>query len=328
MLNKLISDIAIAKQKAKGQPAAAPEYITPLAGSGAVAGVEPSVTVDEETGQVYAINAYVEEVASGFDAPVRAYPKTLGLLLLGILGTVKSTQVAEGTNHTHVFTVDPKSQDTPWFTLWGNIEKEEIASTDAKLSELEISFEGNKPLECAATFAAIGVEFGKKRPAGGTGMAGLKYFTPAGCEIKLDVAGQSLEARKITKFALKMSRNVEPEYFSGSPLPGDLAMGKFEAAPTFTLKPDSLADVRKANTGSASGTAIGGEVVEGAFSVKLTQGDFSLLIEANRVPFKVAWPESDAGGGAVELEVSAENLLGTYEEGPLKVTLVNDVAKY
>ena len=72
MLNKLISDIAIAKQKAKGQPAAAPEYITPLAGSGAVAGVEPSVTVDEETGQVYAINAYVEEVASGFDAPVRS----------------------------------------------------------------------------------------------------------------------------------------------------------------------------------------------------------------------------------------------------------------
>lgn len=328
MLNKLISDIAIAKQKAKGQPATAPEYITPLAGSGAVAGVEPSVTVDEETGQVYAINAYVEEVASGFDAPVRAYPKTLGLLLLGIMGTVKSTQVSEGPNHSHVFTVDPKSQDTPWFTIWGNIEKEEIASTDAKLSELEISFEGNKPLECAATFAAIGVEFGKKRPSGGTGMAGLKYFTPAGCEVKLDVAGQSLEARKITKFALKMSRNVEPEYFSGSPLPGDLAMGKFEAAPTFTVKPDDLADVRKANTGSAAGTAIGGDVVEGAFSVKLTQGDFSLLIEANRVPFKVAWPESDAGGGAVELEVSAENLLGTYEEGPLKVTLVNDVAKY
>ena len=46
------------------------------------------------------------------------------------------------------------------------------------------------------------------------------------------------------------------------------------------------------------------------------------------MPFKVAWPESDAGGGAVELEVSAWcNLLGTYEEGPLKVTLVNDVAK-
>lgn len=328
MLNKLISDIAIAKQKAKGTPATAPEYITPLAGSGAVAGVEPTVTVDEETGQSYAINAYVEEVASGFDAPVRAYPKTLGLLLLGIMGTVTSS-AKDGANE-HIFTVDQKKQDTPWFTIWGNVENEEIASYDCKLSELEISFEGNKPLECAATFAALDVEFGKKRPVGGVPMAGLKYFTPAGCEVKFNVAGTVPKVRSVTKFSLKMSRNVEPEYFCGSPLPRDLAMGRFEASPSIAFKPDNLKDVRAANTGAEDGARISGKLVEGSFSVLIKGKDEheSLLIEAWRVPFKVAWPESDAGGGAVEIEISADSVLGSYGQSPIKFTLVNDVAKY
>lgn len=330
MLNKLISNIALAKQTAKGQPATAPEYITPLVGSGAVAGVEPSVTIDEETGQVYAINAYVEEVASGFDVPVRAYPKTLGLLLYALMGTCASTSDTASGGNKHVFTVDPKDMSTPWLTLWGNIETEEVMSSDAKVGALKISFDGNKPLEVSATIAALGVKLGTpaKRPEGGVDMAGLKYFTPANCEVKVDVGGASLETKKITAFSLEMSRNIEPEYFSGSPLPGDLAMGKFEAKPSFTTKPDSLADFRKAVTGSVNGTDITPNVVEGSYSVKVTLDKWSLTIEAKRVPFKVSWPDSDAGGGAVEVELAADNQLGTTTEGPITITLINDVAKY
>lgn len=330
-LNKLISNLAIAEQTAQGTPATAPTYIVPLVGSGAVAGVSPTVTIDEETGQTYAINAYVEEVATGFDAPTRAYPPVLGLLLKGLLGTVKTTAAGDtGGLYKHVFTVSPTDMATPWCTIWGNMESDEVKTTDAKVGAIKISFEGNKPLEIATTYAALGASFGADaaRPRGGTEMTGMKYLTPNGCEVSLDVAGASLEARKITKFELEMSRNVNPEYFSGSPLPGDLSMGKFEGKTTITVKPSNLDDFRKSITGKADGTTVLGDVVEGAFKVKVKQGDASLEIEASRVPFAVNWPESDAGGGAVELELAADNLLGTYEAGPITITLTNDVVSY
>lgn len=330
MLNKLISSLAIARQSAQGAPATAPEYVLPLAGSGAVAGVDPKVTIDEETGQSYAINAYVEEVASGFDAPVRAYPKALGLLLYGLFGTCVTTEGTKGGTYVHAFTVDPVSQAVPWFTLWGNIEDECVRSHDSKVGSLELSFDGNKPLEVASTLACLGVLFGggAQRPAGGVDMAGLKYFTPANCSFKMDAAGATLQARKVTKFGLKMTRNVNPEYFSGSPLPSELSMGKFEAAPSFTLKPDDLDDFRKAVTGSAAGTSVSADVITGSYELLLSLGDFSLKVEGSKVPWKIAWPKSDAGGGAVELEVSADNQLGTATASPIKVTLVNDVQSY
>lgn len=328
MLNKLISNIALGKQSAKGTAATAPDYTTPLVGSGAVAGVDPTITIDEETGQVYAINAYKEEVATGFDAPVRAYPKTMGFLLYGLFGSCTTTE--QNGLYQHVFTVDPTDMTTPWYTMWGNIEDEEVKTVDAKVGALELSFEGNAPVEVSATFAALSAVFGAAaaRPQGGTDMAGLKYFTPANVDVKVDVAGSTLETKKITAFTLTMSRNIEPEYFSGSPMPGDLAMGKFECAPTITTKPDDLADFRKSLTGSANGTEVSPEVVEGGYEVTLTQGDNMLKIESPRVPWHIAWPESDAGGGAVELELSADNALGTVTSGPITITLVNDVASY
>lgn len=330
MLNKLISSLAIARQTIQGTPATAPKYILPLAGSGAVAGVDPKVTIDDETGQSYAINAYVEEVASGFDAPVRAYPKAMGLLLYGLFGTCVTTEGTKSGTYSHEFTVDPVSQNVPWFTLWGNVENEYVRSHDAKVGSLELSFDGNKPLEIATTLACLGVLFGDgaKSPSGGSDMAGLKYFTPANCAFKMDAAGATLEARKVTKFGLKMTRNVSPEYFSGSPLPSELSMGKFEAAPSFTLKPDNLDDFRKSVTGSSDGTLVSADVITGSYELLLVQGDFSLKLEGFKVPWKIAWPKSDAGGGAVELEVSADNQLGTASESPIKVTLVNDIASY
>ena len=330
MLNKLISSLGIAKQEAQGTPATAPAYVLPLAGSGAVAGIDPKVTIDEETGQSYAINSYVEEVASGFDSPVRAYPKALGLLLLGLFGSCVSTSGTKSGTFSHVFTVDPTDQAVPWFTLWGNIESESVRSHDAKVGALEISFDGNKPLEVAATFACLGLLMGSgaARPAGGVDMAGLKYLTPANCSFKFSAAGSALAEQKITKFDLKMSRNVSPEYFSGSPLPSDLSMGKFEAAPSITLKPSSLDDFRSAVTGSPSGTAVSADVVTGAYELTVNQGDFSMKIEGPIVPWKIAWPKSDASGGAVELEVSADNQLGTASAGPIKITLVNDIERY
>jgi len=330
MLNKLISSIGVARQTALGTVATTPTWVSPLVGSGAVAGVEPSVSIDEETGQSYAINAYLEEISSSFDTPVRAYPKTLGEFLYGLFGAVVTTAATTTGFYKHVFSVDATSQTTPWYTLWGNIESEYVRSSDAKVGAIEISWDGNKPLEAAITFACIGVLFGSEaaRPTGGTDMAGLNYFTPAGLTFKFAPAGSTLVETKLTKFGLKLTRNVNPEYFSGSALPGDLSMGKFEAAPSFTLKPDDLSAFRTAITGSATGTAVAESVVTGAYEVNLTVGSNTLKISGPKVPFKISWPDSDASGGAVELEVSADNQLGTSSVSPITIELTNDVASY
>lgn len=330
MLNKLISSIGLARQTALGTEASAPKWISPLVGSGAVAGVEPSVSIDEETGQSYAINAYLEEISSSFDTPVRAYPKTLGELLYGLFGSVVTTPSADTGYYQHVFKVDPTDQNTPWYTIWGNIEDEYVRSRDAKVGTVEIKWDGNKPLEVDTTFACLNVLIGSTavRPAGGTDMAGLDYLTPAGLSFKFSPAGSTLAATKITKFGLKMSRNVSPEYFSGSALPGNLSMGKFEAAPSFTLKPDDLSAFRAAITGSASGASVAESVVTGAYEAAVSVGKNSLKIEGPKVPFKISWPDSDASGGAVELAVAADNQLGSATVSPITITLINDVASY
>ncbi len=54
----------------------------------------------------------------------------------------------------------------------------------------------------------------------------------------------------------------------------------------------------------------------------------TLKIESPSVPFSVQWPSSDPQGGSVELELKADDSLGTASVSPITVTLTDDVTAY
>ena len=321
-INKLDSALGIAKQTVQGTPAAAPTIVVPLIG-GAVAGFDASKTVDPETGQVYSTNAFLDTIASGFDVSTRAYPEMLGISLMGVLGKCVTTGAAAP--FTHVFTPD---KDTPWHTFWGYVGAQTVQSTDAKFDKLSISWSGNKPLDLQMTLAALGIEFDVPM-TGGVEVAGTKYFTPANGVFKISAHDGTPVETAITAFSAELSRDVSAEYYSGDPMPGDLSTGRFKAAPSITIKPSDLAAFKAAATGSPTGTTPSKTIVYGSYEVNLTiDAGTTLKIESPRVPFAVSWPESDPSGGAVELELKAEDSLGTATIMPITVTLTDSVTTY
>ncbi|NTU88611.1 MAG: hypothetical protein HGA54_01700 [Actinobacteria bacterium] len=325
-INKLIGNIAIAKQTAQGTPAAAPTFAHPLLG-GATAGFEATTKVDAETGQAYAVSAYLSEMAFGFSYDLRAYPAPIGLYLLGVLGTCVTTGTTP--NYTHVFTVDPTDMGLPHHTVWGNIGTEFVKSSDAMVDSVNLSWSANDPVKITATLAALNQAFGASLPAGGTDVAGTAYFTPASGTFKVAGSGAVTAAVDVTGFDITLARNLTAEYFSGSPAPGDLSIGRFKAGVKITIKPEDLALFRTVATGTSGGTAPATSIIKGAFDVTVQiDANTSLQIVGTSVPWKCSWPSVDPSGGAVEIELSADDMLGSASVSPVTVTLKNAVASY
>lgn len=323
-LNSLLSDVALAKQTVKGTPATAPTYVMPLK-DGQAASFEPTDTVDEETGQNYATSAYREEVAVGSDFAMRAYPGPLGLLLYAALGGI--TTVGSAAPYKHTFTVADR---TPWLTLWPKTDVDFVQINDAKLDQLTVSFSGNEPLLVESTFAGLSFDKTGSRPAGGVNVAGLEYFTPASGVFKVAGAGSTPLEVAINNFSLAISRNLTSLFSSGTPLPSDLSLGRASFAPSITVRPeDDLSLFWEIATGSKLGTAPSTVTILGSFEIEVHIDDNTkLTLKADRVPWKCDYPGANPSGGAIELPLSADDILGNATTSPVSIELTNAVASY
>lgn len=323
-LNSLLSDLAIAKQSAKGSPAAAPTYTFPLK-DGTAASFDPTDTVDQETGQNYATSAYREEVAVGSDCALRAYPAPLGLLLLAAMGGITTT--GESAPYTHSYTVADK---TPWLTLFPKTDVDFVKIQDAKLDSMTISWSGNEPLLIETAFAGLSFTKLTARPAGGENVAGTEYITPASGTFKVAGSGSNPVAVNIREFSLEIARNVEALVCSGSPIPQDLSLGRASFATSITVVPEEdLSIFWEVATGTALGTEPSTVTIFGSFEIQLQiDENTSLLLSASRVPWKCEYPGADPAGGAIELSLSAEDILGDAETSPVVIELKNSVASY
>lgn len=313
----------LAKQSAKGT--AATTATIKMGVKGGAPEVGSDIQEDLVTGMPYATEAFLQALSSGFGFEARAYPAFLGMALAGVMGGVVNSGAAAP--YSHVFTA---ADDTPWHTAWAKLGPNFVKVTDAKFDSVGISWSMNEPLLIDAVMASLDAAFLSTAPTGGTDLLGAAKFTPGGGTFKVSGHNATVATVPLTKFSITPSRDITPEYISGTITPGDLTTNPLKCPAEVIVKPTSdLALYLAAITGSPTGTTPAVVLVTGSFEMNLTiAAGVTLKIEAAKVPWETSWPDADPAGGAVELKLSCKNLLGTSSVSPVTFTLTDAIATY
>lgn len=329
MINTSIGLVGVAKQASRDQAAAAPTYVHGLTG-GSPFGVERSMQVDSVAcGMRANADSYIESVSVNPNIECRAYADAVGLWLLAALGRVETTGSAAP--YTHEFAM---GDSLPYLTVWGQVGTSDFTrATGVKVDELELSFDGNAPLDVSVQTMGVGGELGLSSIPGSAEPSCFEgYFVPVDGEFKLETLGGEPADAIVTAASVAVSNNLEAVTAAGKVTPSEIAERKCTVSGSVSVLPDDMALYRKMVTGSATGTSLTGKVVYGSFSLKFTHTanpDWSLLVEASRVPFNADYIEVDPDGGDGVVEFSFdEALVGGRGESPVAVTLVNGVASY
>lgn len=312
--------VGLAKQTGKGAIAANPAFVHGLAGGGI--SLEISQEADPLTSAYLApAGTFRDQAAAGASIDTRAFAKAIGIYLLAALGNV----VTSGTGpYTHTFTL---GSSLPYLTVFekkgdGAI----VAVRDCKLDELELAWEGNKPVTVSAKFAGTVLSF----PATFTGTVdesdSALYFTPVGGTFSYDVDSGTPVESPVKSGKITIKRSAEPQYNSGAIEAGDVAEGMCDVEIGLTVNPDDTTLWRTIATGAAAGTGVQDEPLYGSAEIAFALGSDSLTFTADRVAFLADLPEADPAGGAAEMELSGIAFRTT--DTPLTVALVNDQATY
>lgn len=323
MIQSAIALAGIAKQAAKGSAAAAPTF-----GYGVRGGSVAQISVEQELEDLTSAKRIAPSVtrtavATGQDFTTRAFPGSLGLWLLGALGSVATTGAGP-----YVHTITP-ADDLPYMTLFGKLGASIFSVEDAKIDELVLSWTESQPLEVALTALGCGLGFpGTFTP--GTDESRETFLTAASGTFKMDVDSDTPVVARIVGGEISIANALEAIRLSGSIVPEDVFPGRHEFGVTLTTRPTNLDDWRTVLTGSAAGTDPSEVTVYGSFEITFTlAGGEQLVITADRVAFTAEFPEAQPSGGAVELELTGMVVQpATGADPAITFELTNDVTSY
>ena len=318
MIQDRLTQVALSKQTALASPAASGTYQTGVNG-GAVGTVE----IDEsDIGTTWA-----SAISEGFDRgamtpggnfELPAMRKSLGLLLLGALG---SDTVTGSGPYTHTYR--PTSV-IPYLTLFARRDTEFYKISDARVKDLEFSWEGTKALMakvslvgCAYSFLASAyAAVNDERPKDGV---------QKGCGGTFTVDGA---AAIIKSGSVKIETGAEAVHGSSSPLPADVSTAMTTITGSLTIVPNDQTLFRKVVTGTTSGTAVQCRPVTGALVCSWTDGTNTLAFNGLNVVFMTSFPDAKAAGGPVEVSLEFTAVVPTGGGDAATFVLVNDVATY
>lgn len=322
MIQTAISDVGVALQSAKGSAAANPTYQHGVKG-GQVAQVEISQDAEDLTSGVR-VAGHANRVAAiaGADWTSRVWKDQIGLLLYLALGGYSVTGVGP---YTHTITL---AGSLPYATVWGTLNGNHLRLDDAKLDELQISWDRNNPLEVACTWLGIDLTPGVSDPTPDSDVTCDTYLTPVGGTFRIDVDGATPAAAKVTAGEITIANNVVTDPISGAITPDDIDEARIDLGVSLTIKPDTLDVWRESVFGAAAGTDIEETVVYGSFDVAFTDGTNTLTIAGERVPFLCSIPDANPSGGPATITLEGMLLGCGATDEPIEVTLVNSVADY
>ena len=329
-INTSIGLIGVARQADKKTPATQPAFVHGLTG-GQTFKLDRSVeSADVSCGVRAGTDSYVSSITPGVDFETYGYADVIGLYLFSVMGNVVSSANTPGASHKHVVTL---GDTLPYLTFWGRIGGEYTRTDGCKLDQLEMEFEGNKPLGFGITVIGMDAELGlSKFPGTVDPSCFAGYFVPTGGVFKLDTASGAPVEAPVTKGKLTLSNSCTAEPLAGMVTPGDVEEGKLSTSGSVTVKPQDMKLYRKMITGSETGTKPTGKMVYGSFEWNFTHSknpNYKLVVSSARVPFTCDFPKVDPNGGAAELEFSFEGV-GVESRGgsPVTATVFNDVEKY
>ena len=333
MINTSIGLIGLALQSAKGTAASTPEYVHGLTG-GQVFKLDRTVESDDVSCGVRAgTDSHVESIVPGADFDSYGYADVLPLWCYGALGGIASAANA-GSGMSGYYDHTCTLGDTlPYFTLWGRMDTVMQKVKDCKISQLEMEFEGNKPLDFGITMLGTDATLGLDSFPGSVDPSCFDgYYIPTGGTFKLDTASGTPAVAAITKGSLTLDNACAAIALAGQVTPGDIEEGKLTSSGSVTVKPDDDALYRKLLTGSASGTSVSGVMLYGSFEWTFKHSKDSkaqLFISATNVPFTCDFPDVDPAGGAAEFEFTFDNIgVAAADGSPVTIVVTNTVSSY
>jgi hypothetical protein len=314
-----ITQVGFTKQSAKGTAATSAKHQIGV-NSGQVASLE----INEEDLPITWASRLLEghdriSAAPGASFETLAMPKSIGTLLMLALGA--DTVTGSGP-YEHKFT---PALVLPYGTFFARKDAEYFKVADARVSELELTWELTGALRVSVTVAGCSYEFladaytvdanGDERPQGGVLKGAGGTFT---------VHGQSLTIRGGT---ISIAQNVEPVFGSDSVLPKDVFPGMTTVDVSLTVVPDNLQEFRRVVTGTTAGTTIATTPFYGACQLgfKVPGSTAELEIAINHMKSMVAFPDTSAQGGPVELAVEG-SVANVTSGDAFSFTLTNDVS--
>lgn len=324
VLQTLTAQIGVAKQAAKGTIATNPTYAHGLSGGSPITS-EPTQTAQEvTTGKRVAAQMIREMVKNGGGGTFPAYVKTLGLYLLGAMGT--DTVTGSGP-YLHTYATG----DLPYLSIFGKGIGSDIEGVrDCKIDELTLKWDGAKPLELS--IKANGTVYSYPSTftptTDDTGSAG--FLIPVGGTFEVDVIGSTLASARVVAGELTIKNNVSTVDGSASVEAADISEGIQEHMLKLTIVPDNMADFRKTITGSAAGTSVASSVPVGSVNLvfKENGGNGTLTVTGSKVAFLVGHPEASPKGDTTKLELAGTAVLPSGGTAPLVYALSNTIATY
>lgn len=311
-----ITQVGIAKQNAKGAAAATAAYQLGV-NSGAVTNAE----VSEEDLPITWASRLIQghdrtAVYPGADFETLALPQSIGTLLQAACG---QDAVTGSGPYVHTF---KHALSLPYLSLFARKDAEYFKVSDARVNELEFSWEQTGALRVKVVMGGCTYEFlGAPYTADADERPQAGVFK--GCGGSFTVNGTSAIVRS---GSIKVSNGIEPIYGSDSVLPKDVFPQVQTVDVSLTIVPDNLQEFRRTLTGAPAGSAVVCNPTYGAVSAQWrVDPDTHLTFESSRLKTVVGFPETNAQGGPVELTLEgsvAEPAVGDA----YTFVLSNDVA--
>lgn len=329
-VNTSIGLIGVAKQADKATPANEPTFIHGLTGGSPFKLDRTVESAEVACGVRSGTDSYVSSVTSGVDYETYGYADVLPLYFYAAMGNIVSASAEGDAQYEHVIGL---GDSLPYLTFWGRIGDEFTRVDGCKLDTLEMSFEGNAPVQFGVTCLGIDAEMGLTRFPGDADASCFDgYFVPTGGVFKLDTASNKPAEAPVVSGSVSLANACTAEPLAGRVSPGSVDEGKLTASGSITVKPDDLSLYKRMVTGSDNGTKPSGKMVYGSFEWTFEHSQnpaYKLKIESGRVPFSADFPEVDPAGGAAQIEFSFDDIgVDSPSGSPIKVTILNDVENY
>lgn len=323
-IQKITAISGVAKQASKGTIAANPTFAHGLTGGSPIS-VEPSQSALEVTaGKRASYNVVRDASVNGATIQAPGYLKSIGLWLLGALGT----DTVSGTGpYVHTYS----TSDLPYLSVFAKgIDSTIEGIRDCKVDELSLKWDGSKPVDL--TVKTVGTVF--SYPATFTPTTdetgSESFLVPIGGSFQIDVLGSTLASARVVGGELTIKNNVAGIDPSSAVEADDVWEGIQEHSLKLTIIPDSLAEFRKTVTGGASGTSVATVAPTGSVSLtfKENNGTGQLVVTGSKVAFMTSFPDADPKGGAVQIELAGMAVMPAGGTAPLVYALTNAQASY
>lgn len=337
MINVAIGLLGVALQTSKDQAASAPTFTHGLTGGGLV---KPERTIESKPVACglranSSNSAYVSEVNMGVDFECLAYADVLALYAFAECGSIVSTAVdGKAGYYKHVITL---GSQLPYLTFWGQVGDTAAATVQkaigCKMDTLELSFEGNAPLDIGVTAAGVDAAlFGNWGSSSAEPSCFDGYFVPTNGEFLIDTNGNTPAAATVTKGDFSLSNSLTAHRSAGRVVANELSEGKLTTGVNMTVVPDDYTPIRKVLTGSSTGTEVSSGIVYGSCNWSFTHSqdpNCTLEVAMSNIPWNCETPEIDPEGNSAEIQFSADDIGIASKTGtPITITIVNKVESY